>query len=135
LNQYLSSRASLKLYYKSYFDDWGIRSDTFGTRLNQYITDNLVVRYRYRYYAQGAADFYREDYDAAGGVGGYQTADYRMSELTAHLFGTRIRWSLADRFPESALWGGLGLQLSYERYFNSNNFSANIFEAGVSLDF
>ena len=27
------------------------------------------------------------------------------------------------------------LSLNYERYFNSNNFSANIFESGLSLVF
>lgn len=135
LNQYLTHRASLKLYYKYYFDDWGVDSQTIGARLSQYVTDNVVVRYRYRYYDQGAADFHREEYADAGGVDGYQTGDYRLETLRAHLFGTRVRWSLRDRFPDSALLSGVSLQLSYERYFNSNNFSANIFEAGASIGF
>ncbi|HKK70935.1 MAG TPA: DUF3570 domain-containing protein [Candidatus Krumholzibacteria bacterium] len=135
LNQYLPLRASLKLEAKLYGDDWGVRSTTLGARLSQYVGDALIVRYRYRYYDQSAADFHSTNYTTTGGIGGYRTADYRLSAFDAHLFGTRVHWSLRDLIEGGTIWNGLALQLGYERYFNSNNFSANILEAGVSLDF
>ncbi len=135
VNQYLPLRASLKLEAKLYGDDWGVRSTTLGARLSQYVGDAVIVRYRYRYYDQSAADFHSTDYTTAGGIDGYRTADYRLSAFDAHLFGTRVHWSLRDLVEGASLWNGLALQLGYERYFNSNNFSANILEAGVSLDF
>ena len=135
VNRYLPGRASLKLDYKLYSDDWGVLSHTAGAKLLQYVGQAVVVRYRYRYYTQGAADFYREEYLAPGGVDGYQTADYRLGDFDAHLFGTQLSWSFG-RAPFSIDWlSNLALDVEYERYFNSNNFSANLFQAGLSLTY
>lgn len=135
VNQYLPLRASLKFEGKRYADDWGISSTTLGARLSQYVSDHVVVRYRYRYYDQSSADFWSEGYTKAGGIDGFRTGDYRLGAFDAHLFGTRVHWSLQGITDDTGVWDGLALQLGYERYFNSNNFSANILEAGVSLDF
>lgn len=135
VNQYLPNRSALHLDYKWYTDDWGIDSHTIGTRLHQYVTENIIVRYRYRYYVQSAAYFYRDEYLQPGGVDGYQTGDYRMGDFDAHLFGSRIEWAMGGVFADSAFLSRLILSLSYERYFNSNNFSANIFESGISFAF
>lgn len=135
VNQYLPNRSSLNTSYKYYRDDWGIDSHTLGAKLHQYVTESVVVRYRYRYYTQSSADFFRDEYTQAGGVDGFQTGDYRMGAFDAHLFGTRITWDLGHGpFAVPAL-NGIRATLKYERYFNSNNFSANIFESGLSLSF
>ena len=135
MNRYLPNRSSLKADYKFYTDDWGIESHTVGAKLNQYVGEQVVVRYRYRWYSQTAADFYRTEYLAPGGVGGYQTADYRMGNFDAHLFGTRVGWRLRHA-PFSWDWlGDVELNVQYQRYFNSNNFSANIFETGIALSY
>jgi hypothetical protein len=135
VSRYLPNRSSVKLDYKIYSDDWGIRSHTVGAKLNQYVGEAVVVRYRYRWYTQGAADFWRDEYLAPGGVGGYRTADYRMGDFEAHLFGTKVGWKLG-RAPFSWEWlGDVGIEVEYERYFNSNNFSANIFETGLALSY
>jgi hypothetical protein len=135
VNQWLTSRASLKLGYGFYRDDWGVDSHTVQAKLHQYVGDSVVVGYRWRWYSQSAADFYRSEYVDAGGVGGFQTGDYRLSPFDAHLFGSRISWDLghgplAIRGLEGVQWN-----LEYERYFNTNNFSANIFQSGVALAF
>ena len=135
LHQYLPMRASLKLMLKLYGDDWGIGSRTIGARLSQYVGDTVVVRYRYRFYDQSAADFFRDEYLLPGGVDGYRTGDYRLGDFDAHLFGTRVHWSMRDLLAGAGALSRLDLQFSYERYFNSNNFSANILEFGLGLDF
>jgi hypothetical protein len=135
LHQYLSNRSSLKLDYKLYGDDWGVGSHTLGAKISQYVNDDIVVRYRYRYYTQSSSDFYRDDYTSPGGVNGYQTGDYRLGEFDAHLFGSRVEWALRSIFDDSRWMSRFRLSLNYERYFNSNNFSANIFESGLSLVF
>lgn len=135
LHQYLPMQASLKILWKYYFDDWGVTSHTIGSSLSQYVSDNVVVRYRYRFYRQTEADFYRDEYLVPGGVGGLRTGDYRLSAFDAHLFGTRVHWAMRDLLASAGALSRLSVQFSYERYFNSNNFSANIFEAGFALDF
>jgi hypothetical protein len=133
LSQYVYNRSSLKLDYRYYSDDWGVSSHTVGVKLNQYVNDDFVFRYRYRYYTQLPSNFYRVEYTDAGGVNGYQTADYRMGDFGAHLFGGQVAW-----YPHR-FFGHLGtraqLTLSYERYFNSNNFSADVIETGLLFAF
>jgi hypothetical protein len=135
VNQYLPNRSSVNATYMRYLDDWGVESHTLGTILHQYVNDSVVVRYRYRFYRQSGADFWRDDYTDAGGVDGFQTADYRMGGFDAHLFGTKVTWELGRGPLAVPALNGIRVNLKYERYFNSNNFSANIFESGLTLSF
>ncbi len=134
-SQYLGNESSLKADFRYYQDDWEVASQTYGLKLSQRISRELTVRYRYRYYTQLPAWFYRDDYRNSTNVDGYQTADYRLGSYGAHLFGGHITWH-----PERLL-GGVDflehteLNFTYERYFNSNNFTANVFETSVSIAF
>ncbi|HET9887017.1 MAG TPA: DUF3570 domain-containing protein [bacterium] len=134
VSQYLMNRSSARLTYKFYNDDWGVTSHMMIAQLNQYVSDPISVRYRYRYYTQDAADFYRDEYTEPNGVGGYQTGDYRLSSFSAHLLGARLAWGLGRPFGWQALQG-LQFTLEYERYFNTHNFSANMIESGLSFTF
>ncbi|MCA9727618.1 MAG: DUF3570 domain-containing protein [Candidatus Eisenbacteria bacterium] len=135
LSQYFRNRSSVQIDYRYYTDDWGVQSQTVGAKLNQYVGPNVVVRYRYRYYDQGAADFYRAEYVLADGIDGYRTGDYRLRPIQAHLFGGMLEVGLAA-IPATPQWlRSSRLTLSYERYFNDINFSANVFETGLSVDF
>lgn len=135
VNKYLVNRSSLKLLYRFYDDDWDVRSHTVGVRLNQYVGSNAVVRYRYRYYDQTAAFFFRPEYEEAGGVRGYRTGDYRLQPLTSHLFGTRLELSMRALPGGSSVLRDMTFAISYERYFNNTNFSANVFESGLIYEF
>ena len=135
LNQYLSNRSSLKLNYRLYNDDWGITSHEIGSNLNQTILQGLFVRWDYRYYSQSSADFYRPEYATIDGIDGYRTGDYRMGVLSSHLFGASINVDLAELAPDRALWRRMGLTVQIERYFNNNNYSANIVETALDFRF
>ncbi len=134
-SQYLGKESSLKADFRYYSDDWQVSSQTYGLKLSQRVSRELTVRYRYRYYTQLPAWFYRDDYGTATDIDGFQSADYRLGDYGAHLFGGHITWH-----PE-ALLGGVGflkhteLDLTFERYFNSNNFTANIIETSVRVSF
>ena len=135
LNQFLPNRSTVKLSYRLYNDDWGILSHEIDTRLSQYITHGASARYEYRYYTQNAATFYRDEYTTTNGVNGYRTGDYRMADLSSHLFGVALNFDLDALQVQSPLMRRLGLWVNYERYFNSNNYSANILETGVDFRF
>jgi hypothetical protein len=135
VNQYINNRSSLNLDYRYYSDDWGVSSHAVGIKLNQYVTDNLVFRYRYRYYTQASATFFRTDYTQPGGVNGYMTGDYRLGDFGANLFGGRVSWNTGRWLRRIGVSAPAQLMFSYERYFNSNNFSATIVETGLSIAF
>jgi len=135
LNQYFANRSSLKFNYRFYNDDWGISSHEVGTKLSQYLTRAVSAGYEYRYYTQTAADFYRAEYASVDGIEGYRTGDYRMDELASHLFSATLNYDLDGLAERHPLLGRMAVWLAYERYVNSNNYSANILETGLDFRF
>jgi len=135
INQYLRNSSSLNVDYRFYADDWGIDSHTAGVKMNQYVSPDVVVSYRYRFYEQSRAGFQRDEYAEPTGIEGYLSGDYRMTAFTSHLFGSRLELNLGLLDRESRWLGGTRLTLSYERYFNDDNFSANVFESGLRFEF
>lgn len=131
----LPDRSSLKLSYRLYNDDWGVTSHELGTRLSQYVTRGLSVRWEYRWYTQGAATFFRDEYASVNGIDGYRSGDYRLGELDSHLFGGSLRADLDALAPDHTFLRKLSLWFDVERYFNSNHYSANVIETGVDVRF
>src|SRR5262249_16218254 len=134
-NQYLSNRSSVKLDYRFYTDDWGVVSHEASTRLAQYLSRGMYAQYEYRFYTQTQADFYRTEYASTNGIQGYLTGDYRLGPLSSHLFGLTLNFDLGVMAAESRVWKHLNVSLDYERYFNSNNYSADILETGLDFRF
>ena len=58
-----------------------------------------------------------------------------MNELASHLFGASVQMDMKALAPAHRLLSRTGLWLNWERYFNSNNYSANILETGVDIHF
>jgi Protein of unknown function (DUF3570) len=135
VHQYLSNRSSLKFGYRFYDDDWGIHSHEFDTRLSQYVTQGVFARFQHRYYTQSSADFYREEYLTTTGINGYLTGDYRLGPLSSHLFGVGLDFDLYGIAADSPVWSRMALRMNYERYFNSNNYSAGFFTTGLDYRF
>jgi hypothetical protein len=135
LNQYLPNRSSLKLEYRLYNDDWGITSHEIASEINQYLTHSMSARYEYRYYTQTAAYFYRSEYATTNGIDGYLSGDYRMNELASHLMGAALHYDMDALESAHPFLGRTSLWLNYQRYFNSNNYSANILESGLDFRF
>lgn len=133
--RWLGNRSSLKADFRLYGDDWDVGSTTWGLRLSQYVTDDLVVAYRYRYYTQSAAWFYSDDYALVDGIDGYRTGDYRLGDFGAHLFGGRITWMPGALSRRWSFLQDVEVVLGFERYFNSYEFTASIYETGVRVSF
>lgn len=134
-HHWFANRSSVKSSYRLYNDDWGITSHEVGGALSQYVGRDAAVSYEYRWYTQSAARFYREEYATFEGVDGYFSGDYRMDALSSHLFGASLRLDLRAFAPDSRMLDRSTLWLNWQRYFNSNNYSADILEAGLDFRF
>lgn len=135
MNTYLGNRSSIKMAYRFYNDDWGIDSHALEGTLSQYVTHGLFASWQYRYYTQTAADFHRDSYTSTSGVGGYVTGDYRLGPLSSNLFGIALDVGLEAFAVQSEVLRHMGVRLNYERYFNSNNYSASILTTQVAYRF
>jgi len=135
VHQYLPNRSSLKLNYRFYNDDWGIDSHELGGKLSQYVTRGIFASWEYRWYTQTPASFHRDEYTSPDGIDGYRSGDYRMAELASHLFGVALDVDLATLNVSYPVLDRMGLRCNYERYFNSNNYSANILTTQIAWRF
>ncbi len=135
LNQWFDNRSSVRGDYRFYTDDWGVVSHEATTRLSQYVAPGAFVQWDYRWYTQSAADFWRAEYASPGGVDGYLTGDYRLGPLSSHLFGASLHFDLGVMAANHRWLNRLDLTFDYERYFNSNNYSADILETGIDFRF
>ncbi|RMF69303.1 MAG: DUF3570 domain-containing protein [Calditrichaeota bacterium] len=134
LNRYFQNRSSLQAEYRYYRDDWKIQSHTLNFYYYQYVSDKVLIRYRYRYYDQGQAFFYRRTYST---IPKYFTSDYKNEPFTAHLFGLKIEYQLKDLVKDGffSFLSSSTFEAKYERYFSSNDFTADIFQFGLVFNY
>ncbi|MBD5778319.1 DUF3570 domain-containing protein [Pelagicoccus sp. NFK12] len=105
-------RASVDFDYRFFSDSWGIESHTFDFEWYQKIGDAFTLRPSYRYYSQGAADFYYTDLNGTGinpldtefGRGPFYSADYRLAKMETETFGLKAIYKLSEAVSLDASW-------------------------------
>jgi len=134
LNHYFESKTALNFEYRFYADDWAILSNTMNMYYYQYMKENVLIRYRYRYYTQSASNFYQDIYT---GQQAFMTGDYKMEAFSAHLFGLKVEYKLKKLLDDGffSFLAGSTIDAKYERYFSSNDFTADIFQFGLVLNY
>lgn len=134
LNRYFRTQTSFNMEYRFYRDDWEVQSHTFSFFYHQYFSDKVLIRYRYRYYDQSAAYFFQRNYPV---VQPFMTSDYKLEKFNAHLFGFKIEYKLKDLLKDGFLsfMSSSTFEAKYERYFSSNDFTADIFQFGLVFNY
>ena len=93
LRRQLVEGTSVELGARLYADDWGITSGTLEPRLYQsLIHDRLMLRLRYRYYTQTAADDFVESLPDGIPLPEFRTSDSDLGEYDAHSVGLKLIW-------------------------------------------
>jgi hypothetical protein len=88
----LSDEWSVGGGYRFYLDDWGVMAHTARADLAWSPTAPSSVALAYRFYAQGAADHYRERYLDADLGARYFTGDKELSTLSSHRVALEVDW-------------------------------------------
>ncbi len=138
LNQAIPAiKASITGNYRYYWDDWGVKSHTAEIQFNKYVLDDLITRFHYRYYFQDKADFYQDHYTTDYYPGkGFLTSDYKLQRFFSNNFGislTLLFRKLAYSHPTWEFLKDSSVEIRYFRYFNTLDFSANIFQMNVNF--
>jgi hypothetical protein len=88
--------ATIVAGYRFYIDDWGITAHTPELRWIQDLSPRLALHLRYRYYRQGAADFYKDIYDSNDpAIEPWITDDTKLSAFSTQTFGVKADAALA----------------------------------------
>lgn len=84
---------ALQASVRAYRDSWDVRSITAELAYEQSIDGALRIRARGRYYLQGAAAFYSDDYSRMP-RGQYFTGDRELSDMESFMAGLMLVWQL-----------------------------------------
>jgi len=133
LNKHLNpANAALWTEYRLYGDDWGVYSHALGAQFYQNLSKRLAIRYRYRFYTQTSAYFWRKEYLNQRT---YFTDDYKLEPFNSHLYGFHISYRLEGLRKSLSFLEHSTVDVKYERFFTSNNFTANIFQIGLTFEY
>jgi Protein of unknown function (DUF3570) len=88
-NHAIGDDSSIQGDYRYYFDTWGITSHTIGARYFTRLSKSLELRLRERFYTQGSASFYQENYTT---VQKYMAFDRELSSLWSETIGAKISY-------------------------------------------
>jgi hypothetical protein len=128
LNRAVGEASSVQLDYRFYRDTWGITSHTIGARYFIGISPDLELRLRSRFYTQGAASFYLDNYTMPET---YMAFDRELSPLWSETVGGKLVYRFTPQ-----LEGEAKLDLFYYSYSDfpplSSRTGANV-GLGISL--
>ena len=131
-NYYLNEMFVIRTYYRYYFDDWGIKSNTFNIEVPIKISEKFTLYPSYRFYNQTAADYFAP-FDSHLSTEDYYTSDYDLSKFNANQFGFGINYT--DIFTKAHVWkfGLKSIDFQYNNYKRNTGLSANYFGIGFKF--
>jgi Protein of unknown function (DUF3570) len=78
------------LSYRYFWDDWGIKANTFDLHYRLELGRGVYLQPHGRYSRQTAADFYHHSLVGTDPVPNYASADYRLGDLTTTTYGLKL---------------------------------------------
>lgn len=123
VNRAMTSALFLSGAYRFYSDSWGVISHTTDLKASTYIIPSLLLRARYRFYNQGAADFYT---DSPTENTKYPTIDGRLASFGSNMYGIKVTY----RFDPG--WGqGTEVDAKYDRYVQTTGLVGDTVQCSI----
>jgi hypothetical protein len=120
--------------YRYYFDDWKIHAHTPELRIIQEAGPTAEASFRYRYYRQDDAFFWREHYGDAMTLT-YVTDDPKMEPYDGHLLEAKLAM-LGETFGLEGRWGGTRVEGILEYIIQHNRFgNAVVAHVAITVPF
>ena len=132
LNYFLNASLSIRTYYRFYTDDWGLSAHTAQLEIPWKLTDRFTLYPSYRYYSQGAADYFNA-YNEHLSTAAFYTSDFDLSGYNANQYGLGLGYT--DIFTGLRLFhfGLKSIQVKYYYYDRNSPFSSHIVTAGFNF--
>ena len=119
--------------YRYYWDSWKIHAHTPELRIVQQVGSSADASFRYRYYTQDAAFFWKKHY--ADAMQTYLTDDPKMSPFDGHLLEAKLG-ILGETFGLDGRWAGARFEGILEYIVQHNRFgNAVVAHAALTVPF
>jgi len=132
LNYYVNERLAIRTYYRYYWDDWGITSQTASIELPIKLSDQFTFAPTYRYYTQQSSKYFAP-YETHLSTETFYTSDYDLSTFTTSQYGFGLNYT--DIFTSSKIFnfGLKNIDIRYNHYDRNDGLQANIVTIGVKF--
>lgn len=132
LNYYLNEIVAIRTYYRYYFDDWGIRSNTASIEFPIKLSEKLTLYPSFRYYNQTQADYFAP-YEENLSTSEFYTSDYDLSKFSANQYGFGVTYT--DIFSKAHIWklGLKSIDFKYNNYQRNTGLSATYVGLGFKV--
>lgn len=120
---FLGDRVILKGFYRYYWDNWNIRSNTAEIEMPVKVTPFISISPFGRYYQQSAAEYFAP-YKMHSVDELYYTSDYDLSKFNSQYFGINLRFNSADGILGIKVFNSL--EIRYGHYHRSDGLNSNI---------
>jgi len=129
LNYFLGDNIILRMYYRFYIDNWGLKSHTASLEVPIKITPFFSLSPFYRYYVQTAVNYFAP-YEGHSPQDQYYTSNYALAAFTSHSFGIGLR--LAP--PKGVLVKSLNaVELRYSHYTQSTDLVSDMISMNLKF--
>ncbi len=138
-NYHIHEKIIARLYYRYYWDDWGVNAHTTSVELPIKFNRFLSVYPFYRFHKQTASDYFKP-YREHVASEEFRTSDFDLAALHSHSYGFGVRWSPVNGiarmklpFKKRNLFMVKSVDLKYSHYDRSTGLKANIISIGISF--
>jgi len=130
---------SLGTSYRFYFDNWGVLSHTATAQWSWVMSRDTTLVSKYRYYWQGAADFYRRTYSSSdgGAIPSLRSRDRELSPMDHHrlVLSLEHAFEITDSGPTTRITIGFGgAMLNYNDFIGLDRIYAADLVISASVD-
>lgn len=141
-NYFVNEHLMTRLFYRYYWDDWGVRGHTFEIEAPIKINRFVSVYPLYRFHTQTGARYFAP-YAAHTLDEVFYTSDTDLATMHSHKIGVGVRISPPNgiarmKIPfvqKRNLFTFKGIDLRYGHYIRSTDLRANIVSLGMSFGF
>lgn len=123
LNYFAGDKFIIRTYYRFYHDNWGLVAHTAELEAPVKITPFFSVVPFYRFYSQGAVDYFAE-YKQHGLSEKFFTSNFDLSAFTSHFEGAGLRYAPPKGIFHMQHFNMI--ELRYGHYSRSNDLRADI---------
>ena len=132
LHFYVNENIVIRTYYRYYWDNWDITSNTVQIEMPIKIGMQWKVTPIYRYYNQTAAAYFAP-YDQLLSSNAFYTSDYDLSAFSSNQYGLGVAYTDIFTRMKIAKLGMKSVTFRFQNYIRSDGLNAFIVSGGVSF--
>lgn len=137
LNYYFNKFLISRLFYRYYFDDFGIKAHTANVELPIKLISSFTLSPFYRYHTQTATKYFKPfGYHSVNDQ--YYTSDYDLGDIKSHRLGFELRYSpfiKSNRVKKTLTFKKIALRTSKYFRLRQNELILKTYIFTVSLNF